>query len=135
VALINWSDTLSIGIESIDTQHKQLVKIINKLNDALEQGQANDVIGEVLADVAGYTEMHFGYEESLFKKYDYPETETHIQAHKDLIASVLELQEKLQQDDFMVGVETMSFLKDWLTGHILKADKAFAPHMIERGVT
>ncbi|MBF0263630.1 MAG: hemerythrin family protein [Gammaproteobacteria bacterium] len=134
MSLIHWDDNLSIGVKSVDEQHKRLVEIINKLNDALVQGQANDVLGEVLSDVADYTVMHFAYEESLFEKYNYPDKDKHIQSHKDLIASVQNLQEKLQQDDFMVGVETMTFLKEWLTGHILKVDKAFSAHMIEHGV-
>ena len=48
MSLIHWDNTLSIGIKTVDDQHKRLVEIMNKLNDALEQGMANDVLGEVL---------------------------------------------------------------------------------------
>ena len=35
----------------------------------------------------------------------------------------------------MVNVEVLDFLKEWLTYHILISDKAFAPFLIEKGVT
>ena len=48
---------------------------------------------------------------------------------------VQKLQQKMVEGDFMISVEVMAFLKDWLTNHILITDKAYGPFLIDKGVT
>lgn len=50
--LIRWNNEISVGISSIDEQHKQLVNMFNELNDGLEQGRANDVLAKIFAGLA-----------------------------------------------------------------------------------
>ncbi len=133
--LIRWNNELSVGISSIDEQHKQLVNMLNELNDGLEQGKANDVLVKIFAGLADYTVKHFGYEEELFSRYGYAEEQQHINEHKALIMQVQKLQQKMVEGDFMISVEVMAFLKDWLTNHILITDKAYGPFLIDKGVT
>ena len=132
--LLQWNDELSIGINSIDEQHKKLVNIINALNDALAEGKADDVLAEIFDELADYTVKHFGYEEQMFDQYGYVEAEAHKTEHKALINQVKKLQEKVNAGDFMISVEVMIFLKEWLINHILKTDKAYAPFLIAKGV-
>ena len=133
MSLIEWGEELEIGLPSVDGQHEKLVSIINTLNDALEIGSANRVLSSVFDDLCDYTQFHFAYEEKLFKQYHYKETEKHIQEHQELIANIRVLKRKMREGDFMVSVETMSFLKDWLSVHILQSDKAFVPYLLEKG--
>ena len=35
---IEWSDALSVGVTEIDDQHKELIKMLNKLNTAIHGG-------------------------------------------------------------------------------------------------
>lgn len=132
--LIPWNDELSIGINSVDEQHKTLVNMINILNDAMAEGQTNEVLTKIFDDLALYTVQHFGYEEELFTRYGYAESQAHQHEHDELVKQVQELQQKMNNGDFMISVELMVFLKDWLMKHILKTDKAYAPFLIEKGV-
>ena len=34
--LIDWTEKMSVGVEEIDNQHKELVDIINHLHDSLK---------------------------------------------------------------------------------------------------
>jgi len=34
--MIQWSDSLSVGIESIDEQHKELISIIQRIGDIVK---------------------------------------------------------------------------------------------------
>lgn len=133
--LIQWSEHLSIGINSVDKQHKILINMLNELNDAIIDGKAHLVMAKILDGLAVYTVKHFAYEEALFEKYGYSETQAHKQEHKELIHQVQELKKKVENDDFMINSEVMNFLKEWLTHHILKTDKAFVPFLIDKGVT
>jgi hemerythrin len=37
--------------------------------------------------------------------------------------------------DFMIGVEVLAFLKDWLTNHIMKSDMAYSDFLVSKGVS
>lgn len=135
MSLIQWNSELSVGIASIDEQHKKLINMINALNDALENGLADEVLATIFADLTVYTEEHFGYEERLFAEYGYSETAAHKNEHQALIKQVQELKQKMLEGDFMIGVEVMVFLKEWLLNHILKTDKAYTQFMLDKGVS
>jgi len=131
--LIPWNDELSVGVNSLDEQHKQLVAMINELNDAFEKGKSDEILAKVFDELAVYTIEHFGYEEELFARYGYSESQAHKKAHEVLIKQVQDLRQKLNDGEFMISLEVMLFLKDWLTNHIMKTDKAYAPFLIEKG--
>lgn len=134
MALIEWSDKMSVGVESIDEQHKKLVNMINALNDALVRGEADAVLVKIFDGLAVYTQKHFQYEEQLFAEHGYPMAADHKAEHDALIAQVVELKTKLDAGSAMIGIELMKFLKGWLTNHILKSDMAYSAHLRGRKV-
>jgi len=134
MSLIQWNDHLSVGIGSIDEQHKKLINMINGLNDALSEGQVDEILVKIFDGLTVYTIKHFGYEEKLFAQYGYAETEAHQNEHRALIKQVTDLQQKMNDGDFIIGVEVMAFLKEWLMNHILKTDMAYAKFLASKGV-
>lgn len=38
MALIEWTPALEVGLEEMDRQHRQLVKILNELHQAMQAG-------------------------------------------------------------------------------------------------
>ncbi len=132
---ITWSDEFSVGIKSIDEQHKKLVSIIKTLYDALADGKASEVMDTIFNDLFDYSEQHFSYEEELFKQYDYPDTENHKEEHTELKRQLIKLKNDIYSgDNFMCEVLLLKFLEEWLIIHILKTDKKFGPYLIEKGV-
>jgi hemerythrin len=130
-----WSDELSVGIEEIDTQHKILVGLVNRLFDETIVHQAGpEVLNEILHELIEYTIIHFAVEESLFRIFDYPHTETHTKHHNELKAQVLELQDKLKRGEAKLNTELLLFLKKWLQHHILEEDKLYGPFLVQQGV-
>lgn len=134
MSLIQWNAELSVGINPIDEQHKKLVNMINELNDALQSGKTNQVLATIFDGLTVYTIEHFGYEEELFAQYGYPESQAHNAEHAALIQQLTDLQKKMQTGNFMISVELMVFLKDWLINHILKTDKAYTKFLCDQGV-
>ncbi len=132
---VTWSDEFSVGIESIDDQHKRLVSIIKTLYYAITDGKASDVMDTIFNNLIDYSEKHFSYEEDLFKRYDYPDTENHKEEHTELKRQLIKLKNDIYSGThFMSEVLLLKFLEDWLIKHILKTDKKFAPYLIEKGV-
>lgn len=59
-----WDDMLySVGIASIDAQHKKLVALVNNLFEAMKSGKGATVVGSILDELIQYTASHFKYAE------------------------------------------------------------------------
>ena len=125
MSFISWTEALSVRIASIDEQHKTLIDIINHLYESMQVGKANASMRKILADLARYTVTHFSYEERLLRQYAYPETAAHQNSRSSLITQLKELQRKAERGA-PISIATFSFLKRWLTGHILKDDRQYS---------
>ena len=134
MALITWSDKLSVKIQSIDDQHKKLVDLLNKLNDAMAKGAAKEILKPVLDELISYTKTHFAFEEKLFAQHGYPKTEDHKKEHLALTTKALELQQGLSAGKITITLDTMIFLTDWLSKHIQGTDMQYSGFFIEKGV-
>jgi hemerythrin-like metal-binding protein len=124
--LFPWKDAYSVRMPRIDTQHKGLVALINELHAAMLEGRAKQTLSHIVDELVDYTGQHFAYEESMLRQNGYSALAEHQQLHKKLTAQVYELRDKLRAGKITVTIETMQFLKNWLSGHILSADMAYA---------
>lgn len=134
MSLIVWSEKYSTGFESIDSEHKKLMDLLNKLHDGMMNHKTNDVIGGVLDDLIKYTQTHFAHEEKLFAQYKYPQEASHKLEHKKLVEKALDLQKGFKAGSVTVSVGTLNFLRDWLNNHILKTDFAYREFFKEKGI-
>jgi len=132
--LLRWSDSLSVGIDSIDSQHKILVDLINELHKKMKSGATREAVGGALGKLIDYTGSHFQYEEKLFVKYGYAEQANHKIVHKKLVSQVVEFQAQFKNGGKDVSIELMEFLKDWLLNHIKKTDMQYSSFLRGKGV-
>ena len=130
-----WTDEFSVGIGSIDRQHKRLVNMIKTLHNAIADGKATEVLDKIFKELLDYTDYHFSYEEELFKSYGYTDVEAHKKEHAELKNQLLKLKRMMDEgDSFMGEVLVLKFLQDWLLNHIMKSDKKYGPFLVEKGM-
>jgi hemerythrin len=134
MTLIEWSDNLSVNIDEIDSQHQQLVGLINDLNDAMRERKAKEALGGILNSLTDYTIRHFSTEENYFDKFEYPETRTHKKEHTGFVEKVATFKEGFEEGKLLLSIEVMDFLKDWLISHIKDSDKKYGPFLNEKGL-
>lgn len=135
MALVIWNEKLSVGVRSIDDQHKKLVTLINQLHDAMMSGRGKEAVGPVLKGLIDYTKSHFKYEEDLFARTGYGDAAAHKKEHDDLVRRVVELQRVYdEKGPAVLTIQVMNFLKEWLTAHIQGSDVKYAPHLTSKGV-
>ena len=134
MSLLAWSNMFSVGVKDIDDQHKKLVELANSLNDAMKAGKGKEAMGEILSELVTYTVTHFTFEERLMEKHKYPLSPQHKQEHQDLVKTVGEFKAKFEHGDVTLTSEVMSFLRDWLTKHIMNSDKMFGKDLNSKGV-
>jgi hemerythrin len=137
MSFITWSDELSVDIEEIDQQHKNLIDIINKMDELVKMGSKAERshIRKIFAELVDYTSYHFKAEEELFQAYHYPGWEEHKKQHNDLAMQLLKLQISFAKGETDVSQEMMNFLNKWLVDHILVSDKEYAKFLKKKGVS
>lgn len=133
MALITWTDELSVSIAGIDSQHKKLVDLINALHDAMKQGKAKDVMAKVLKELVDYTVQHFSVEEKFMVQHGYPQYAKHKLEHDQFVKKVLEVTKEFDSGKASISMDVMSFLKKWLSEHICIVDKQYIPFFKEKG--
>jgi len=132
---ITWSDEISVGIQEIDDQHKQLILYINTLYDVMIHPKNKEhVVKEIMNNLTQYTIIHFAVEESLFRIFDYPRYEEHKKHHLELAQQVIDINVKVQAGEDMITSELLNFLRKWLYNHIMKEDKLYTPFLLKNGI-
>ena len=124
-----WNDRYSVRIHSIDAQHQSLFAIAQELYQAMSTGQGKLVTGRILDRLVTYTSSHFAHEERLMQARGYPDFEVHKAQHDSLRKQVLGFQSDFKAGRVAMTVQLLQFLRDWLTGHIDKSDRKYAPYL------
>ncbi len=133
--LMPWDEKkMAVGVREIDTQHKNLVAMLNKLNAKMKDGKGGEAAREVLKELVSYTQKHFTTEETLMNKHSYPESPAHTSEHSKLLLQAADLETRLFAAKTN-AIEIMMFLKNWLTDHIMKTDKKFGAFLNTKGVS
>lgn len=138
MALITWGHGLEVGFGDIDVQHRRLVGMLNRLEQAVEQHSAGPVARQVLAELTAYTQVHFEFEERLMERHglaDHPLASEHRAEHRRLVDDVVAFQERIVAGDDMIDQEILYFLRDWLGSHILGTDRSLAKALRDAGAT
>lgn len=126
--MIKWREDYSLGVESIDQQHKHLIEIANRVYDALKNQfyvDKYDKIVEILKELKDYTIYHFDEEEKFMKEIGYEGYFMHKIEHQKFIEKVQAIDlEKIDEDQDKYLLDIFNFIADWLVKHILEKDKA-----------
>ncbi|MDA8362838.1 MAG: bacteriohemerythrin [Gammaproteobacteria bacterium] len=123
--LWQWDESLSVGINVIDAQHKRIVQYINELATARDNGD-RATIGKVLDGMIDYTVTHFAFEESLMERAGYPILREHKMVHDNFTRRILNHKNQFEAGGD-IGRQLFSDLQMWLTNHIKRDDKDYTP--------
>ncbi len=125
MAFLQWKDAYSVGVERFDEQHKELISLINHLNEAMAQRKASEELEPVLDALVDYAAFHFSEEEIAMKSVRYEEYYDHVAKHREFVEKVKEFQQDFKEGKLMLSLNVMNFLKDWLVQHIQGTDKRY----------
>lgn len=133
MAMLEWSDTLSVHVKEIDDQHKSLVDMVNTLHDSMTANKSKEVLAKIVSDMRQYSIVHFETEERYMDKYEYPEHEFHKSEHKDFIAKVVHVEEDYLADKISLSMDVLNFLSSWLVTHISDTDIKMGEYLRYKG--
>ena len=122
-----WTPAMSVGSPVVDSDHRMLVDLINRVQGAAEAGEP-DAIGEVLDGLIAYVEFHFSREEKMMAAAGFAELKAHAAEHTSFTDHVYQLRREFELDATAIDAAALfEYLKTWLNHHILIQDMAYRP--------
>ena len=129
---VSWREDLSLGVEQIDSQHKELLARFDMLLAACKQGKGSEEVLHLLSFLDEYVVQHFGDEELLQRQSNFPGFESHHQEHQAFIGRLAELKKRMRTEGAVQidhVLDTNKLLLDWLIRHISVRDREVGRHL------
>ena len=122
---MDWTPDLSVGVDMIDNQHKELIRRMNAFFDSMNSDNQKNVL-DMLSFLESYVVSHFRDEEALQEKHSYPGLTAHKKLHQAFMQDVKKLANDIKTIGFTVATKSLVgvTLTAWLMLHIKKEDKA-----------
>ena len=131
---LKWDNSISVKVDLFDSHHKELINLINKLYRAMEKGDGNNLLLPILDELIDYTAYHFGAEEEVFEKYNYPHKDSHIEQHASFVTKAKDLHQGLKEGSAVLTNEVLDFLQDWVVNHIMKVDFKYTEFLSDKNI-
>ncbi len=128
--MIQWHERFSIGVESIDKEHRRLFSIIDKLLNLNEdESKQQHACREGIKYLKSYTLKHFADEEAYMQSIGYSEYAMHKRLHDNMRDNTLPaLERELEEQNYSMDSvhHFLGICVGWLNGHIMVEDRAIA---------
>lgn len=129
MALLHWTDDLSVHHTGMDEQHKRLFDLAGRLWASAEDEGAD--AARLIEGIVEYTHSHFASEEAMLAAIAYPALKGHKQRHKSIFEAVDTIINRLAGSDPKILVrEVAEFVSEWLVRHIQTEDMQYGRFII-----
>ena len=133
--IIEWNDSYSIGIKVIDDQHMKLIELTNKLFDSClsghERTKFDSIFLDIIHEIIAYVSYHFGAEEKVMERSNYPEYKIHKQEHANFAKEILNKVEEFKLCKVNPSLSFVYYLKNWVFSHVAVSDRKLGTYLGE----
>ena len=121
MATLEWKDSYSVGVEAVDHEHRELIELVNRLNEALAGGETPDRISEAFGDLFQSISTHFALEERFMRAHDYDELAAHKSDHERLLDELRDMMDTFEEsgpgDDRAAQERFIGNVEAWFVNH------------------
>lgn len=118
------------GVEKIDSEHRHLISIFNRLSKKADQEEPTDFV-KIVEELEKYNNYHFVDEETLMKKANFTEIDEHVIQHQIFRQKIDDFKTSIRFGSSMLQSEIIDFLLKWLLKHIMECDAKYVPSIKE----
>jgi hemerythrin len=86
MTIIKWRDSYATGVEEMDTEHRELIDIINQLYEMLREKREPAELKIIYDRLHRYTENHFQHEEQMMEESGHDGLAEQQKAHKQFVS-------------------------------------------------
>ena len=135
---MEWNEKFATGINTIDSQHKELFKRINNLVVAIKEHRCRAEIDGTIKFLDDYARVHFAEEEKHMRETGYEGLEEQLGEHRKYLEALAELKHeaalpRIKGSTYDLSATTNQVVVDWIVAHIMKLDTKFADHLRKHG--
>jgi hemerythrin len=121
---VEWTDKLSVGVEAIDTQHRELCQRLDLFLRALSEKRSRGEIASLVTYLGQFIQEHFTTEEGMMASTGYAGLGDHVSTHHWFEDEYHRLADALDREGADFGIQRRLLgLVDWLEGHMDTADR------------
>jgi len=133
--VFEWTERWSVGVDTIDAQHRELFAAIDSL--LREEGDAppRDLV-KVLDYLEDYVSNHFGLEELYMRRFSYPGFPFHKGEHVAFINDYYDMHDEYDKSGATpeLADKIGRYMGGWLVNHIGEVDKALGAFLRDKGM-
>ena len=129
--IVVWQNTYSVGIKLIDEQHKELIKLTNKLfaSCMTSHERTRQIFLDTIHEAVDYVGYHFGTEEKVMERVNYPKYNDHKKEHADFVREVFSKVDEFNAGKMRSSLSFVYYLRDWVLHHIAVSDKKMGEYL------
>lgn len=126
---LTWSKRLSVGNAIIDSEHRNLIVMINNIEQIIK-AKDSSALSQEFEQIEHWLSTHFENEEKIASAVDFDFTKNKLE-HQSLLKEFHRMRDELNA---MNGVwsdkaakQYFQYLCDWITGHVIEEDMLMKP--------
>lgn len=119
---IEWNDSFLVGIDVIDTQHKEIWRILNLTYDAHSLDYSTKGLKLIIELLIEYALTHFETEERFMQSSRYVDMTEHVHEHQKFWIDLKPLTAKAIENKDLTNLEVITFIKTWIMDHVMVTD-------------
>lgn len=122
MSLIEWKDEFSVGVASVDLEHRELIDLINALHALIGDSASADDVVSMLGEIFAQISAHFALEEKYMRETRYPLLDEHKGDHEVLLDQLRDIMELVDVDGSYNEQVLSEDLERWFTEHFRTHD-------------
>lgn len=123
--MIEWDESISVGVPQLDEDHKRLLGILNDIEDHQDDDVKSEPISLIIEQVREYASSHFRREELYMQSIAYPGYDDHKRSHKQFMEKTAALCIDVMNQKQDTPKDIHQFLCTWVTEHTLREDQRY----------
>jgi len=128
MTLITWKDEFSVGVASVDLEHRELIGLINELHDMAGENASADEVMTMLGEIFAQISAHFALEEKWMRDSRYPRFAEHKNDHEMLLDELRDIMDRVEDDGAHDKAALSAELNAWFTNHFRTHDALLHRH-------
>jgi methyl-accepting chemotaxis protein len=123
--IYQWDESLSTGIDKIDSEHKEAMDDLNKFQGLMMSGEAGLAVESILDRLAAHTTTHFEHEEEYMTSINFPGLSEHQGEHAEFTQQFNHLRDAVDRGDSGADTEFFNYVSKWMRDHFGGADRKY----------
>ena len=122
MSLIAWRDEFSVGVDAVDHEHREMITLINELDEAMQDDASQASVVQALGEIYTRISAHFALEEKAMRDARYTHLAEHKQDHEQLLDELLDVMDSVDDEGRYDRANVARSLELWFSDHFRTHD-------------